>query len=398
MTTALRIKTPFLLERYLLIPLALSIVACLLLFTILWIAPEILLKLIQAFQAHRITLPELFLLLGLQLPSVVVQSFPIAVLVGCVFTVRRLSHDFELTALQALGISFPKIARRFLGLGVVLAGFYILVQNVWLPWAGPTLQAQYAQRNIRKPPSQSFVLPITTIQTNTTPEDSPPLDELLSVGNLQTNTLSDVLLLKFYPKALSSSGNTLNTQSEKTASVQRLIQAAEGTYTHQNTVVLKQALVAEFSADGTLTSQRIQPEEVLTFPPETEQLLRFRATNPEFLSLTQLHAYQTLIDRYSLPQAYEWLKARIIERYLDPIGLLLLLLIGLLLGQEAPRKRTAKPFTLAAVVIFCYLVAKPLALQLSYLGELSGWLAGCIPLVVLFGLLVVIALFKPSMR
>jgi lipopolysaccharide export system permease protein len=395
MMTVLRIKTPFLLERYLLIPLAFSIIACLLLFTILWIAPEILLKLIQALQAHKITLSQLFMLLGLQLPSVVVQSFPIAVLVGCVFTVRKLSHDFELTALQALGISFPKIARRFLGLGVVLAGFYVLVQNVWLPWAGPTLQAQYAQHNIRKPPSQSFVLPITTIQTTGTMAGSPLLDELLSVGNLQTNTLNDVLLLKFYPKPplLANSGI-----SEKSASIQRLIQATEGTYTNQNTVVLKQALVAEFSTDGTLTSQRIQPQEVLTFPPETEQLLRFRATNPEFLSLSQLHAYQALIDRYSLPQAYEWLKARIIERYLDPIGLLVLLLIGLLLGQEAPRKRTAKPFTLAAVVIFCYLVAKPLALQLSYLGELSGWLAGGIPLMVLLVLLTVITIVKPSMR
>jgi lipopolysaccharide export LptBFGC system permease protein LptF len=137
---------------------------------------------------------------------------------------------------------------------------------------------------------------------------------------------------------------------------------------------------------------------VLSFPAETQALLKFRATNPEFLTLNQLGQYQRLVERNSLPQAYEWLKARIMERYLNPLALLLLLVIGLLLGQEPPRSRTAKPFTYAAVVLFTYLVAQPMALQLSYLGELSGWVAGAIPFMVLLLLLLGVYWFKPSMR
>ena len=384
----------FLLERYLLLPLLLSIVACLVLFTILWIAPEILLKLLQAFQAHKITLSELLQLLALQLPSVVVQSFPIATLVGCVFTVRRLSHEFELTALQALGISFPQIVIRVLALGSILAGFLFFVQNVWLPWAGPQLQELYSQKDIRKPPNQSFVLPITSEQS-VNKSGLPRLDELLSVGNLQATTVKDVVLLKFYPVDM---GNTAKAGASHTSTVQRVIQAEKGIYASNNTLILKQALVAEFASDGTLASQRILPKEILTFPAETEKLLKFRATNPELLTLHQLEQYQALVERYSLPQAYEWLKARIMERYLDPIALLLLLIVGLLLGQEPPRKRTAKPFTFAAVVLFAYLVAQPLALQLSYLGELSGWLAGAIPLGALLALLLLITWLKPSSR
>jgi lipopolysaccharide export system permease protein len=385
-------RPSFLLERYLLVPLFLSIVACLALFTILWIAPEILLKLLQAFQAHKITLMEFLQLLSLQLPSVLIQSLPIATLVGCVFTVRRLSHEFELTALQALGISFPQIVIRVLGLGSVLAGFLVLVQNVWLPWAGPQLQLLYSEKGIRKPPHQSFVLPITSTTLRNS-AGQPQLDELLSVGDLQATTLTDVVLLKFYPVA-----STLTVSGSHTSTVQRLIQASHGTYAGNNTLILKQALVAEFAADGTLASQRIQPEEVLSFPAETEDLLTFRATNPELLPLKQLQQYQRLVERHSLPQAYEWLKARIMERYLDPLALLLLLVVGLLLGQEPPRKRTAKPFTFAAVVLFAYLVAQPLSLQLSYLGELSGWVAGSLPLLVLAVLLFLISWWKPSSR
>jgi lipopolysaccharide export LptBFGC system permease protein LptF len=379
-------RPAFLLERYLLLPLFLSIVACLVLFTILWIAPEILLKLIQALQAHKITVAEFFQLLGLQIPSVLIQSLPIATIVGCVFTIRRLSHDFELTALQALGISFPTIVKRVLLLGVLLAGFLLFVQNVWFPWAGPSLQALYAQKDIRQPPTQSFVLPIAT-QKAVGLENVPKLDELLSVGNLQASQLTDVVLLKFYPAVVGH-----------TSSVQRLIQAAKGDYTPSGDIVLKQALIAEFSADGSLAAERISPQEVLTFPAETQALLKYRSANAEFLSLAHLQQYQALVERYSLPQAYEWLKARIVERYLDPIALLLLLVIGLLLGQESPRQRTAKPFTAAAVVIFFYLVTKPLALQLSYLGELSGWVAGCVPLAVLTLLLVLVAWLKPTNR
>ncbi|MCS6266144.1 MAG: LptF/LptG family permease [Vampirovibrio sp.] len=385
-------RPAFLLERYLLVPLFLSIVACLALFTILWIAPEILLKLLQAFQAHKITLVELVQLLALQLPSVLVQSFPIATLIGCVFTIRRFSHDFELTALQALGVSFPQIVVRVLGLGVLLGGFLVFVQNSWLPWAGPQLQALYSQKNIKKPSSQSFVLPITstTVPIN---GGTPQLDELLSVGDLQSTALTDVILLKFYPNA-----STLTPSGSHTSTVQRLIQSASGTYADNNTLILKQALIAEFSPDGTLASQRVQPEEVLSFPAETQALLKFRATNPEFLKLNQLGQYQRLVERNSLPQAYEWLKARIMERYLNPLALLLLLVIGLLLGQEPPRSRTAKPFTYAAVVLFTYLVAQPMALQLSYLGELSGWVAGAIPFMVLLLLLLGVYWVKPSMR
>jgi lipopolysaccharide export system permease protein len=392
MMTTTTTRPAFLLERYLLGPLFLSIVACLALFTILWIAPEILLKLLQAFQAHKITLVELGQLLALQLPSVLVQSFPIATLIGCVFIIRRFSHDFELTALQALGVSFPKIVVRVLGLGVLLGGFLVFVQNSWLPWAGPQLQELYSLKNIKKPPSQSFVLPITStiVPTN---GGTPQLDELLSVGDLQSTALTDVILLKFYPNA-----STLTASGSHTSTVQRLIQSASGTYADNNTLILKQALIAEFSPDGTLASQRIQPEEVLSFPAETRALLKFRATNPEFLTLTQLEQYQRLVERNSLPQAYEWLKARIMERYLNPLALLLLLVIGLLLGQEPPRSRTAKPFTYAAVVLFTYLVAQPMALQLSYLGELSGWVAGAIPFMVLLLLLLGVYWFKPSMR
>ena len=387
-------KPSFLLDRYLLVPLLLSIVACLVLFTILWIAPEILLKLLQAFQAHKITLTELFQLLALQLPSVFIQSFPIATLVGCVFTVRRLSHDFELTALQALGVSFPEIVGRVLGLGVLLGGFLVLVQNVWLPWAGPQLQALYSQKGIRKPPSQSFVLPITAT-TALNSAGMPQLDELLSVGDLQATALTDIILLKFYPNTGTA---TATPTGSHTSAVQRLIQSASGSYADNNTLILNQAFVANFAKDGTLVSQHVLPKEVLTFPAETQALLKFRATNPEFLTPNQLKQYQRLVERNSLPQAYEWLKARRMERYLDPLALLLLLVIGLLLGQEPPRNRTAKPFTYAAVVLFAYLVAQPLALQLSYLGELSGWLAGTLPLMVLVGLLLLIVWFKPSSR
>jgi lipopolysaccharide export LptBFGC system permease protein LptF len=291
-----------------------------------------------------------------------------------------------------LGVSFPQIVVRVLGLGVLLGGFLVFVQNSWLPWAGPQLQELYSQKNIKKPPSQSFVLPITstTVPTN---GGTPQLDELLSVGDLQATALTDVILLKFYPNA-----STLTASGSHTSTVQRLIQSASGTYADNNTLILKQALIAEFSPDGTLASQRILPEEVLSFSDETQALLKFRATNPEFLKLNQLGQYQRLVERNSLPQAYEWLKARIMERYLNPLALLLLLVIGLLLGQEPPRNRTAKPFTYAAVVLFAYLVAQPMALQLSYLGELSGWVAGAIPFMVLLLLLLVVYWFKPSMR
>ncbi len=385
-------RPSFLLERYLLVPLFLSIVACLALFTILWIAPEILLKLLQAFQSHKITLAELFQLLALQLPSVVVQSLPIATLIGCVYTVRRLSHDFELTALQALGISLPQIVGRFLALGLLLSGFLVFVQAVWLPWAGPQLEALYSAKNIRKPPLESFVLPITASAELNKPEHR-QLEELLSVGDLKTTTLTDIILLKFYPTSQPSTTTGIHT-----ATVQRIIQAPSGQYAENNTLVLTQALVAEFLPNGTLVSQRVLPKEVLTFPAETQQLLRFKAANPQFLTLSQLGQYQRLVERKSLPQAYEWLKARIMERYLAPLALPFLLIIGLLLGQEPPRSRTAKPFTLAAVVLFAYLVAQPMALQLSYLGELSGWMAGSIPFGVLALLLVSVAWFKPSMR
>ncbi|MFN8615173.1 MAG: LptF/LptG family permease [Vampirovibrionales bacterium] len=79
--------------------------ACLVLFTLLWLAPETLFRLTHALLDGRIGLNQFGELLLYTLPNILEQSIPLGALFAGIFTFRRLSTHYELVSLWNAGIS-----------------------------------------------------------------------------------------------------------------------------------------------------------------------------------------------------------------------------------------------------------------------------------------------------
>ena len=94
---------------------------CLLLFMIVWIAPETLVKVIKKVLTHAWTLTEGGKYLLYELPKVLGKAIPVGILLGSLFTFDKLSKDSELSILRGIGLSFNRIMAPVLVLGLGLS-------------------------------------------------------------------------------------------------------------------------------------------------------------------------------------------------------------------------------------------------------------------------------------
>ncbi len=112
-------------------------------FTFVFFVPQ-LIRLMEVFVRHTVSSGQIFTLLLCTFPSVLTFTIPMAVLIGVLLGLGRMSADSELIALTALGIGRRRI---LLPVGVLAAtGMLVtLAMTLWLgPWALRTFRANEA--------------------------------------------------------------------------------------------------------------------------------------------------------------------------------------------------------------------------------------------------------------
>lgn len=106
-------------------------VAGFVLFIILNLIPQL-----SDFMLDRnIPISVLFQMLAYRLPELLVYGLPVGVLFAIFWALGRLSHDRELIALQAAGLSLRRICLPVLLMGLITAVAALAVGELWMPWA-----------------------------------------------------------------------------------------------------------------------------------------------------------------------------------------------------------------------------------------------------------------------
>ena len=96
-------------DRYIFKQVLFATMVAILLFTIVWIAPEMLLNTIKGALAGEYGVKTAILMLFYELPKILGKAFPVGLLLGTLFTFDKLSKDSELTIFRATGLSFGRI-------------------------------------------------------------------------------------------------------------------------------------------------------------------------------------------------------------------------------------------------------------------------------------------------
>ena len=104
-----------------------------LLFTIVWIAPEMLLKVISNILSGDISPKTGILILVCELPKILGKAFPVGLLLGSLFTFDKLSKDSELTIFRAVGMSFSRILRPVLVISFIVTALCFITYDKLIP-------------------------------------------------------------------------------------------------------------------------------------------------------------------------------------------------------------------------------------------------------------------------
>ena len=122
-------------DKYIFSQVFIATIVCLLLFIIVWIAPETLVRIIKKIFIQHISIEQAGLMLLYELPKVLGKALPVGILLGSIFTFDKLSKDSELSILRGIGLSFSRIMVPVIILGIGLSVLCFYVGDLLIPWA-----------------------------------------------------------------------------------------------------------------------------------------------------------------------------------------------------------------------------------------------------------------------
>ena len=127
-------------DRYIFTQVLVTTIVAILLFTIVWIAPEMLLHTIKKILAGDYTVKTGVMVILCEIPQILGKAFPVGLLLGSLFTFDKLSKDSELTIFRAVGMSFSRILRPLLVLSFIVTYLCFITYDKMIPYTCQKLQ------------------------------------------------------------------------------------------------------------------------------------------------------------------------------------------------------------------------------------------------------------------
>lgn len=347
-----------LLDKFVLSQVLGATLVCLILFIIVWIAPETLFKIIKKILKDVYTPIVGFKILILEIPKVLAKAIPVGILLGSIFTFDRLSKNSELAILRGIGLSFNRIMAPVIVLGVVLSSFCYLVNDKLVPAASQKLgESQgggshfvYIVENPDKTPKQNIIV------SNFNPKEI----FNITVMNFAHETYTDTTMFKS-------------------------IVLAERAQKQDDCWMLYDALIYEIDDDGIykkISHQKNYP--ILQEKGQSQEVFDLMLNNTRkerVFTNHQISKYTKLLKRANFSDEYRYFRAKLYQRYLHPLTCILFAIIGCMLGFAPPRSQRLVGFTIAVGMIFGYYITLPFFDLLAQKAILPPFIAASFPII-----------------
>ncbi len=346
-----------LLDKFILSQVMGATLVCLILFIIVWIAPETLFKIIKKVLNEHIGLYMACKLLVLEIPKVLAKAIPVGILLGSIFTFDRLSKNSELSILRGIGLSFNRIMAPVICFGCVLSIFCYMVNDKLVPIASNKLGESrgggshfvYIVENANKTPKQNII-----------------------VSNFSPDEIYDITVMNF------------SDAKYQDATTFKSIVFAPTAHLKGNAWVLDDALIYYIDDDGIY--RRVERKDeylILTEGTQAQDVfdLMLNTTRKERVFTNhQISKYAKLLKEANFSDEYRYFRTKLYQRYLHPLTCILFAIIGCLLGFAPPRSQRLIGFTIAVGIIFGYYITLPFFDLLAQKGVLPSFVAAALPM------------------
>lgn len=344
-------------DKYIFNQLLITTCVAILLFTIVWIAPEILLNTIKNTIAGVYTPQRAVMVLLLEIPKILGKALPVGLLLGTLFTFDKLSKDSELTIFRAIGLSFKRILYPVVTLSLIGTILCFITYDKLIPAAE---KVEKSMENYR-----AFAQYIYTQKDkNNVPQKS------IIVSKYWGGDLTKVIVLDFSKQLYQDLHGLSNIYIAKTGKVMHgywelydvtdYKVSDDGIYTDVSTIDKMKILEGEEAQDA-------------------ETLIVNSTKRDREFTNGELHHYIKLLKREELDEEYRFMLNKYFQRFFHPCVCILLAIMGALLGFSKPREQRLIGFTIAIACIFIYYITLPFFDLLAEKGVLHPLLTAGIP-------------------
>ncbi len=342
---------------------------CILLFLIIWIAPETLFKIIQRVLNGHSTIYVAIQLLIFEIPKILNKALPIGIFLGALFTFDKLSKDSEITIFRSVGLSFWRILTPVIVLGSIITILCFLVNDTIGPYSCNRLlqlRNEYGYSN--------FVYSIKDAQNR--PEKIIILPGYSSVG------VSEPVVMSFADLHYNDTSILSEIFVGDTASIKpdSFIITLGKKYSIDENGIFKEIKQIE-------NYKILEGEQA----DKLYKLSNYKLKRDRDMSNKQLLTYIKLLKEEQLFDEYRDMSNKYMQRYFHSFMCVLFAILGCILGFSQPREQRLIGFTVAIVITFLYYITLPFTDMLAEKGILEPLTAAAIHPVLL---IVVIILAK----
>ena len=325
-------------------------------FTSIIFASDTFITLIKQISLFGIPFNVALMIIILNLPSVIVMTIPMGVLLSTVMTLNKLSLASEITVMRACGIGLNRIAKPIFIFAIIMSIFSFFINESIVPIT--TKQSKdlalwaLGQKNIPDG-KQNFVFK--------EPGQNGFLKRLFYVGKCEDKVLYNITVLD------TSKDGTL-----------QVIQAKEGSTSPEGWNLQKGALYTVDHGGKVLNTALFEDSNIKFGLDMTKELNKNIAKEMNFSALIKYISTTTLE-----PKQKRKIVIELFDKLALPLTTVVLVLIGVPLAITPPRVRYNRGFLFSILIIFVYYLIRALSISFGESGSLQPFLAAWMPNIIL---------------
>ncbi len=336
-------------DKYIFNQVMLATLVCILLFTIVWIAPETMLKIIQRTMKGSYTIEVAIQLLAFEIPKIMDKALPIGIFLGSLFTFDRLSKDSELTIFRSVGLSFWRILAPVIALSIIVTMICLYVSDILSPFSCNKLMQLKDESN-----RSNFVYVIKD-------KTGHPL-QIVILPDFGTDGVKEPVIMNFSSKYYNDA-----------AVLQELVIGEHAQIKENELIVMsgKKYTIDENGIYKAITP--LENENVLAADKASilYELSNFKLKRERDLTNKQLIRYMKLLKQEELNDEFNDILNKFLQRYFHSFMCILFAILGCILGFSQPREQRLIGFTVAIGITFLYYITLPMVDMLAEKSILS---------------------------
>ncbi len=347
------------LDKYIFREIFLSFLFGICAFSAVFIGSGTLFKIARFITDYGASLSAVLKVFVFSMPSVIIWTFPMSMLLATLLTFGKLSGSSEITAMKSCGVGFTRIATPAIIMGLVVSICAIAFNEYVVPWANS------AYRNVI----------YYEIEGNTTLQSQ----EHVILKEIRDGKIQRLVYARLY-----------EAETEHLTGVTMQEFGVDGKVTHVENAEYAEWNGQEWTMHNGIIYDMAEGEDkkahTLRFDKQTlpvasapKQIVRAQK-EPSELTMKELRAEIDIMKTQFVNT--NKLEAELYQRVSVPMASLVFALVGIPLGLQPNRNSSSAGFAMSVIIIFFYYALMTMGNALARSGALAPMLAVWIPNIV----------------